>query len=185
MNIFDNIATGVRNVLSGAWNWGADLITNFVNGITANISAVVSAATSIGQTIKDYIGFSEPDKGPLSNFHTFAPDMMELFADGIEENSDLISKAFDDSLSDISGNLNGSIANVRKIGDTRGITAASSEITQPSSATSAPSQTINVSVSVGSIASDYDTYRMTDQMVMQLSAQLAKLQSRQTALVGG
>ena len=49
--------------------------------------------------IKDFIGFSEPDKGPLSNFHTYAPDMMDLFIKGIKDNekklTNQISKTFD------------------------------------------------------------------------------------------
>ena len=36
------------------------------------------------------LGFSEPKEGPLSNFHTYAPDMMELFAKGIRDNEHLI-----------------------------------------------------------------------------------------------
>ena len=42
--------------------------------------------------------FSEPEKGPLSNFHTFAPDMMKLFAKGITDNEDVIENAFNKSL---------------------------------------------------------------------------------------
>jgi hypothetical protein len=42
----------------------------------------------------------------------------------------------------------------------------------------------NVSVNVGSIASDYDVNRMTDQMMADISEGLAQLQSRQAALVG-
>ena len=42
----------------------------------------------------------------------------------------------------------------------------------------------NVSVNVGSIASDYDVNRMTDQMMSDISEGLAQLQSRQAALVG-
>lgn len=169
MNIFDNVAAGVRNVLSGAWNWGADLITNFVNGITSNISAVVSAATSIGQTIKDYIGFSEPDKGPLSNFHTFAPDMMQLFADGIKDNTDVVANQFNRSLSGMTADA------------TMGLSAGC--VSGFSGASSAPIQ-LNVNVNVGSIASDYDVNRMTDHMIENISEELANLRSRQSALVG-
>ena len=37
--------------------------------------------------------------GPLSNFHTYAPDMMELFAKGIKDNEDLIADQMNESLS--------------------------------------------------------------------------------------
>ena len=53
---------------------------------------------NIGSTIKNFLGFSEPKEGPLSNFHTYAPDMMKLFAQGIEDNADIVRKQFDKSL---------------------------------------------------------------------------------------
>lgn len=66
--------------------WGLDLIEGFVQGIKNGWNTLVSTLTDFGNTVKDYIGFSEPDKGPLSNFHTFAPDMIDLWTEGIEDN---------------------------------------------------------------------------------------------------
>ena len=34
----------------------------------------------------------EPDEGPLSDFHTYAPDMMALFARGIRDNAHLVTE---------------------------------------------------------------------------------------------
>ena len=55
--------------------------------------------SDVAQTVKDYLGFSEPKKGPLSNFHTYAPDMIDLFIKGIRDNesklTDPIEKTFD------------------------------------------------------------------------------------------
>lgn len=70
--------------------WGRDLIDKFVSGIKNAIGRVKDAAKSIAETVKQYIGFSEPELGPLSNFHTFAPDMMKLFAKGIADNDDIV-----------------------------------------------------------------------------------------------
>ena len=39
------------------------------------------------------LGFSEPEEGPLSDFHTYAPDMMKLFAKGITDNAGLVTDA--------------------------------------------------------------------------------------------
>lgn len=75
------------SLADAALTWGADLIQSFIDGITGSMSNLASAAANIGQTIRDYIGFSEPDKGPLSDFHTFAPDMIDLFDEGIEEST--------------------------------------------------------------------------------------------------
>lgn len=169
MDIFDNVSNGIRSVLSNAWAWGSDLISNFVAGIWANIQSVIDAAVNIGNTIRDYIGFSEPDKGPLSNFHTFAPDMMELFATGIKDNAYLIGQSFTESLAGLE-----TAVNVQGANDTPSVAPA----------VSAGLPVFNVNVSVGSISSDYDVNRMTDQMMADISEGLAQLQSRQAALVG-
>lgn len=80
-------------------SWGTDLIQGLVNGIKGMIGKVAEAAAEVAAKIASYIHFSEPDVGPLSNFHTFAPDMMELFAKGIRDNEDLVTsqmaKSFD------------------------------------------------------------------------------------------
>ena len=46
--------------------------------------------------MKNFLGFSEPKEGPLSNFHTYAPDMMKLFAEGIYRNLGVVEQAMDD-----------------------------------------------------------------------------------------
>lgn len=88
-----------RNLASSASSWGRDLIGNFVDGLNAKLSELRDRAVAIAQQIKNVIGFSEPKEGPLSRFHTFAPDMMELFAKGIKDNEGLvksqIEKSFD------------------------------------------------------------------------------------------
>ena len=76
---------GILGFVETAKNWGHDLIDNFVSGIKDKINSVVDACKSIAGTIADYLGFSEPDKGPLSNFHTYAPDMIDLFTEGLED----------------------------------------------------------------------------------------------------
>lgn len=71
-------------------SWGKDLIDNFVGGLKEKIDNVVGFFKNMAEKIKDLIGFSEPKEGPLSNFHTFAPDMMKLFAQGIKDNEDML-----------------------------------------------------------------------------------------------
>ena len=70
-----------------------------IDGIKAKARALLDGVKNIAQGIKDFLGFSEPEKGPLSNFHTYAPDMMQLFAKGIKDNehliTDQIGKSFD------------------------------------------------------------------------------------------
>ena len=72
-------------LLSEAAEWGGDLIDGLVSGISNGISYVQDAVAGVAQGIRDFIGFSEPEKGPLSNFHTFMPDMFDLLTEGVEE----------------------------------------------------------------------------------------------------
>lgn len=77
---------------------GSDMMDSFIAGMKSKYGELKSALEEIAQAIVDNIGFSEPKVGPLSRFHTFAPDMMDLFSEGIRENGDKISDAFDDTL---------------------------------------------------------------------------------------
>ncbi len=96
--IIDTIKSGVKEKVDSAKQWGKDLIQNFIDGITAKWAALKEKVSSVAQTVKNFLGFSEPEEGPLSNFHTYAPDMMKLFSQGIRENAGLIKSAFSDSL---------------------------------------------------------------------------------------
>ena len=85
VEIMTRFGEGILGFVETAKNWGHDLIDNFVSGIKDKINSVVSACKDIAGTIADYLGFSEPEKGPLSNFHTYAPDMIDLFTEGLED----------------------------------------------------------------------------------------------------
>lgn len=97
--VVDPISNKIKELPRMALQWGKDMIDNFVSGIKSKISAVTSAVSGIASTVKSFLGFSEPEEGPLSNFHTYAPDMMKLFAQGIKDNekvvTDQIAKSFD------------------------------------------------------------------------------------------
>lgn len=84
----EKVKAGIMQKISQAVQWGKDLIQNFINGIKAKFSSVRDTISSLAQTVKDFIGFSEPEKGPLKDFHTYAPDMMDLFIQGIESKKD-------------------------------------------------------------------------------------------------
>lgn len=98
LGIVNAIKNAIGEAVNGALSWGKDLIDNFVGGIKSKIDTVKNAVSGVAKTVKNFLGFSEPEEGPLSNFHTYAPDMMQLFAQGITQNSGLIKSAFDKSL---------------------------------------------------------------------------------------
>lgn len=84
--IVDIFVNKFKEVIDKAKTWGHDLIENFTQGIKDKIQKVKDTVANVAQTVKDFLGFSEPDKGPLSNFHTFMPDMIDLMTKGINEN---------------------------------------------------------------------------------------------------
>lgn len=90
LEIIGALWKGIKEAIFGASDWGSDLVSNFINGIKSKIKAVGETIKGIGSMIKSLIGFSEPEEGPLSNFHTYAPDMMRLFAQGIKDNESLV-----------------------------------------------------------------------------------------------
>ena len=89
----------IKNLPSKALTWGKDLIQNFINGIKEKFTKLKDTLSDVAGGIRDFLGFSEPEKGPLSNFHTYAPDMMNLFMQGIKANEkklqDTVASAFD------------------------------------------------------------------------------------------
>lgn len=91
------IKEGFKQKIEDAKNWGKDLIKNFKEGITQKWEDLKSGVKGIAEGIKGFLGFSEPDEGPLSNFHTYAPDMMKLFAKGIKDNENLVYDQIEDS----------------------------------------------------------------------------------------
>lgn len=102
----EGIWNSLQELVESAKQWGIDLIQNFIDGIWQKAQDLWNTVTDIAQGVRDFLGFSEPKKGPLSNFHTYAPDMMELFAKGIKDNEGLVTAQISKSF-DFGGNLTG------------------------------------------------------------------------------
>ena len=86
-----------------AVTWGKDMMIAFGNGIAEAASHVWENVKGVARGVKKIIGFSEPDEGPLSDFHTYAPDMMRNFADGIRKNTHLVTEAASQAAQGVSG----------------------------------------------------------------------------------
>lgn len=89
-NVRDAIVTGIQAAIdwitslpAEALKWGSDIIDGIVSGIQSAVGRVGEAVKGVADKIKSFLGFSEPEDGPLSNFHTYMPDMIDLMASGI------------------------------------------------------------------------------------------------------
>lgn len=98
---FEDMKTQLDGLIGGliddALFWGRDLLENFIGGITKNMDIVTKGIDDLASAIEERIHFSEPDVGPLSNFHTYAPDMMKEFAQGIKDNTSVVTGAVNDA----------------------------------------------------------------------------------------
>ena len=101
-NIKDAIVNGftaaidwIKSLPAQALQWGADIINGIVDGIKGAIGAVGDAVAGVADKIKSFLGFSEPDEGPLSNFHTYMPDMIDLMSKGITAGKGKVRKALE------------------------------------------------------------------------------------------
>lgn len=97
--VSSSAASGLKSNNSSAYTWGVDMVQNYINGMYSQQSALNAAAQSLAGTVEANLGFSEPEEGPLSNFHTFAPDMIDLWNETLAANDyklrDQIQKSFD------------------------------------------------------------------------------------------
>ena len=109
---FNKLGEIIGNIIEKAKEWGADLVKNFVSGMTANRDYVIEGANVVSGAIKDRLHFSKPDEGPLADFDTYAPDMMRLFAQGIKDNTNIVADQIDKSF-DFSDKFGNNTSTVR------------------------------------------------------------------------
>ena len=83
----------IKGLASDAWNWGADIISGIINGIKSMISNLADTVTGVADTIRDFLHFSVPDKGPLTDYESWMPDFMKGLAEGINKSKKYVEKA--------------------------------------------------------------------------------------------
>ena len=94
----ESVKKGFNEKFGDAKSWGRDLMQNFINGIKEQWDHLKQTVSNVAQTVKSYLHFSMPDVGPLKDFNTYAPDMMDLYAKGIRDNTSEV----EDTVADVS-----------------------------------------------------------------------------------
>lgn len=154
------IKDGFSSGVEAAKQWGSDLIDNFIGGIKEKWENLKNTVIEMAQMVQDFIGFSEPKMGPLSNFHTYAPDMMDLFAKGIKDNKHKITGELSTALYGVENTITSVNAGMR---------GGYGNITN------------NIHISGATFANGYDTYRTAEE----ISRNLKQLQIRDMRAIGG
>ena len=83
----------IKVLASDAWNWGADIISGIIDGIKSMVSNLADTVTGVADTIRDFLHFSVPDKGPLTDYESWMPDFMKGLAEGINKSKKYVEKA--------------------------------------------------------------------------------------------
>ena len=93
VNAMNAVYNAVMDKVNSSWSWGRDLMQNLINGITYMLGSLINTVADVARAISDYLHFSVPDKGPLSEFESWMPDFMKGLAQGINRSKKYVEKA--------------------------------------------------------------------------------------------
>ena len=85
----------IKSLPGQALQWGKDLISGFIDGIIGNIGNLINSVKNVAATIASYLHFSRPDIGPLRDYETWMPDMMQGMASSLRANVYRLTDALD------------------------------------------------------------------------------------------
>lgn len=115
-NIGDAVKNGIQSAVDfitslpgKALQWGRDFIQGFVDGIRSMISSVIDAVKGIANTVADWLHFSRPEKGPLREYESWMPDMIDGMVSGIKANEYKLSNAVGSMTSGVAGASTGTL----------------------------------------------------------------------------
>ena len=102
MDLGAKIKNSFLDVINSAKEWGSHLLQNFIDGIMTKWEALKQTVANVAQTVKDFLGFTEPKKGPMNSFNDWPIHMMENYSHGIENAKYLVKNAVADVAADVS-----------------------------------------------------------------------------------
>lgn len=111
-NEFTNHVSGLLGTwakdLAGQFKqWGANFIQMLMDGIESMLGNFGGLLNKVGGEIKNKLGFNSPPKeGPLSDSDRYMPNMMMMFAEGIEHGLPGVARAAQHAAAVISGTIN-------------------------------------------------------------------------------
>lgn len=110
--LVSNIIGTISSLPGQLYNWGVDMVQGIANGIRGAIRYVTDAVSGVAYKIKSFLHFSRPDEGPLAEYESWMPDMVEGLSDSLRKASpELINQteALANGMSD-AFNVNGGIS---------------------------------------------------------------------------
>lgn len=130
VNGFTAAIDWIKSLPEQALQWGADIIQGIVDGIKGAIGAVGDAVKGVADKIKSFLGFSKPKDGPLNDFDTYMPDMIELMTKGINAGKDKIRGALESLTGEMSVITKANVVSPSTAAVATGSTQSSRTVTQ-------------------------------------------------------
>lgn len=108
-NMLGYFQAAFDGIIEGASKWGSDMIDNFISGITSSGQKLAKAASDAASTVSSYLHFSEPEKGPLSDFNESGADMIDNFIKSMESEKYDLERAMTDMASVVGGGFDADV----------------------------------------------------------------------------
>lgn len=109
-NLFNYFNSAFDGIINGAKTWGGDLVNNFIQGLSDNASKLAKKAEDLAGNVSAYLHFSEPEKGPLSDFNESGADMVQNFIDSMESERYNLERAMNETANIIGGGMTADVA---------------------------------------------------------------------------
>lgn len=107
VNGFTNAVSFVKGLPKQALTWGKDMITGFADGVKEKMNALINKVKEMAEKVKSYLHFSRPDVGPLRDYETWMPDMVQGLTKTLESASPRLIDSIKAMSSSMSEALNG------------------------------------------------------------------------------
>ena len=79
--------------VNSSWSWGRDLMQNLINGITYMLGSLINTVADVARSIWEYLHFSVPEKGALTDVEEWMPDFMKGLAKDINKSRKYVEAA--------------------------------------------------------------------------------------------
>ena len=92
-NAMNAVYNAVMDKVNSSWSWGRDLMQNLINGITYMLGSLINTVADVARSIWEYLHFSVPEKGALTDVEEWMPDFMKGLAKGINKSRKYVEAA--------------------------------------------------------------------------------------------
>lgn len=106
-NALNSIKDRAKNTLnnSNSYTWGRDMIQGFANGINSMKQLLTNKVNEVARIISGKLHFSRPDEGPLRDYETWMPDMIQGMSDSLLKSAPVLDSAVTNVAEQMAENL--------------------------------------------------------------------------------